>query len=105
MAIRRRTSKKVFDQIFGKFRQLNRGNGIVALWSDRDDLEELEFEFAMKDIRSDAGNGIREVSGALLFCVFGSNWFNPRCGQRIYVESFQQLSEPFLTWAEELRRL
>ena len=56
--------KKVFDQIIEKFSQLNCGNGIVALWSDRDDLEELEFEFAMKDIRSDAGNGIREVPGA-----------------------------------------
>jgi len=43
----------------------------VALWSDLDDLEELEFEFAMKDIRSDASIGIREVPGALLFCVFG----------------------------------
>ena len=101
--------KKVFDQIFGKFRQLNCGNGIVAFWSDRDGLEELEleleFEFAMKDIRRDAGNGIREVPGALLFCVFGSDWFYPRRGQRIYIESFQQLSEPFLTWAEDLKRL
>jgi hypothetical protein len=97
--------KKVFDQIIEKFSQLNCGNGIVALWSERDDLEELEFEFAMKDIRSDAVNGIQEVPGALLFCVFGSGWFNPRCGQRIYIESFQQLSEPFSTWAEDLKRL
>jgi hypothetical protein len=97
--------KKVFDEIIEKFPQLNYGNGIVALWSDLDDLEELEFEFAMKDIRSDASIGIRQVPGALLFCVFGSDWFNPRRGQQIYTESFQQLSQPFLNWAEDLRGL
>lgn len=97
--------KKVFDQIIEKFSQLKGGNGIVALWSDLDDLEELEFEFAMKDIRRDAIFGIREVPATLLFCVFGSGWFNPRRGQRIYTESFQQLSHPFLSWAEDLRGL
>ena len=94
--------KKVFDQIIEKFSQLKGGNGIVALWSDLDDLEELEFEFAMKDIRRDAIFGIREVPATLLLCVFGSGWFNPRRGQRIYTESFQQLSHPFLSWAEDL---
>ena len=97
--------KKLFDQIIDKFSQLNCGPGIVALWSDHDDLEELEFEFAMKDIRREAGMGIREVPDALLFCVFGSKWFNPRRGQQIYTETFRQLSQPFLSWAEDLRRL
>jgi len=68
----------------------------VALWSDHDDIEELEFEFAMEGIRNDAAAGIRELPDTLLFCVFGSGWFNPRRGQRIYTESFKQLCQPFL---------
>jgi hypothetical protein len=97
--------KKIFDQIIEKFRQLNCGNGIVALWSDHDDLEELEFESAMKDIRRDAGMGIREIPDTLLFCVFGSGWFNLRRGQRIYTEIFREVPPPFSSWAEDLRRL
>ncbi len=59
----------------------------MALWSDHDDLEELEFEFAMKDIALDSGTGIRKLLDTLLFCVYGSaRW---HAGQRIYAEPFK----------------
>ena len=78
------------------------GNGIVALRSDQDDWE-LEFEFALKDIRLDSGNEVRELTATPLFCAFGSASLYVRRRQRICVEAFRQLSEPYLTWVEDLR--
>ena len=95
--------KKVLDGILDKFKQLDCGNGVVALCSDHDDLEELEFELAMKDIALDSGTGIRELPDTLLFCVYAPAW--RRVGQRIYAEPFKKLSEPFLIWVDDLRRL
>ena len=95
--------KKVLDGMIDKFKQLDCGNGVVALCSDHDDLEELEFEFAMKDIALDSGTGIRELPDTLLFCVYAPAW--RRVGQRIYVEPFKKLSEPYLIWVDDLRRL
>ena len=95
--------KKVLDGMIDKFKQLDCGNGVVALCSDHDDLEELEFEFAMKDIALDSGTGIRELPDTLLFCVYAPAW--RRVGQRIYAEPFKKLSEPFLTWVDDLRKL
>jgi len=95
--------KKVLDGIIDKFKQLDCGYGVVALWSDHDDLEELEFEFAMKDIALDSGTGIQELPDTLLFCVYAPAW--RRVGQRIYVEPFKKLSEPYLIWVDDLRRL
>jgi len=95
--------KKVLDGIIDKFKQLDCGNGVVALCSDHDDLEELEFEFAMKDIALASGTGIRELPDTLLFCVYAPAW--RRVGLRIYAEPFKKLSEPFLTWVDDLRKL
>ena len=89
--------------MIAKFKQLDCGNGVVALWSDHDDLEELEFEFAMKDIALGSSTGIRELPDTLLFCVYAPAW--RRIGQRIYAEPFKKLSEPFLIWVDDLRRL
>jgi hypothetical protein len=97
--------KKILDRILEKFKQLDCGNGIVALWSDHDDLEELEFEFAMEDVRADSDTEIRQLPATLLFCAFVPAWFPVRRRQRIYVEAFRQLSEPYLTWIEDLRKL
>ena len=95
--------KKVLDGMTDKFKQLDCGNGVVALCSDHDDLEELEFEFAMKDIALASGTGIRELPDTLLFCVYAPAW--SRVGQRIYAEPFKKLSEPFLTWVDDLNKL
>jgi eukaryotic-like serine/threonine-protein kinase len=95
--------KKVLDGILDKFKQLDCGNGVVALWSDHDDFEELEFEFAMKDIALDSGTGIRQLPDTLLFCVYAPAW--SRVGQRIYAVPFKKLSEPFLTWVDDLNKL
>jgi len=48
-----------------------------------------------------------EIRFGLMFAQlhFENGWFNPRRGQRIYTESFQQLSQPFLSWADDLRGL
>jgi hypothetical protein len=97
--------KKILDSIVEKFKQLDCGNGIVALWGDHDDLEELEFEFAMADVRADSDAGIRQLPATLLFCVFVPAWFTVRRRQRIYIEAFRQLSEPYLTWIEDVRKL
>jgi hypothetical protein len=75
----------------------------VALWNDHDDWE-LEFEFAMNDIRLESSNSIRELPATLLFSVFGSASLYVRRRQRFYAEPFQQLSEPYVTWIEDLKK-
>ena len=96
--------KRIIDRIIEKFKQLECGNGIVALWNDHDDWE-LEFEFAMNDIRVESSNGIRQLPATLLFSVFGSASLYVRRRQRFYAEPFQQLSEPYVTWVEALKKL
>jgi hypothetical protein len=96
--------RRVSQYLRKSSKQLECGNGIVALWNDHDDWE-LEFEFAMNDIRLESCNGIRELPATLLFSVFGSASLYVRRRQRFYAEPFKQLSEPYVTWIEGLKKL
>jgi hypothetical protein len=101
--------KKIEDELRGKFRQaraVNGANSIIATWSDRDFVEEIDFEQAIKNIRQsheDPNDG-RRVPDGLLFCIFGRFWMDCGTGQQLYCGPVRELEEPFLTWAAELER-
>jgi len=94
--------KVIEDKLAEKFKQLNADTAVVAFWSDRLAVEELEFQSAILHTRANSEAGIQQIPAGLLFALFGSDWLNA-CGQQLYSESLQTLSEPFATWAEELR--
>jgi hypothetical protein len=80
-------------------------NAILAMWSDHDDREELEFHAAVKQIRYEAEEGLRRIPGGLLFAVLRAPSKNLSHGQQVYCEPFQELQEPFTTWAKDLENI
>jgi hypothetical protein len=101
--------KKIEDELRGKFRQVRAvcgGDSIIATWSDRDFVEEVDFGQAIRNIRrsqEDPNDG-RRIPNGLLFCIFGSFWISCATGQQLYCEPLKQLNEPFLSWITELER-
>lgn len=102
-------AKKIEDELRGKFRQVRAvsgSNSLIATWSDRDFVEEIDFRTAMENIRrsqSDPDDG-RRIPDGLLFCIFGSFWMSGKTGQQLYCEQLKNLTEPFLAWAAHLER-
>jgi hypothetical protein len=87
-------------------RAVEGSNSIIATWSDRDFVEDVDFEQAMRDIRrsqEDPNDG-RQIPDGLLFCIFGRFWMNCGTGQQLYCEPVKELTEPFLTWTAELKQ-
>jgi hypothetical protein len=64
-------------------------HGILAIWSDREQFEEIEFECAVSRISRDAAKkGVR-------FCMYGSLWVKPSCVP-------VSLPELFAPWMQDL---
>lgn len=97
-----RSVKKVEDELAKKFRQVDVGTGIVAFWSDHAAIEDVDFELAIRNMRSDNETGVRQVPHGVLFSIFASDWMSAS-GQQLYCEAFRPLSEPFSTWVQELK--
>jgi hypothetical protein len=70
------------------------------LWSDRLAIEEVNFEVAIRHLRIDFANGIRQIPAGLLFCIFGWDWFTG--GQQFHCGALIELEEPFAAWTNEL---
>jgi hypothetical protein len=71
-------------------------HGILAIWSDRDGFEELEFSYAVRQISPDAR------SKGLAFCIFGSDYVNVSTKTRYCCEPFGSLAI-FDRWMDDLR--
>jgi hypothetical protein len=93
---------KVRGELYAKLRQVAGHNGILAIWSDDDDLEFLEHRFAGDDMRRDSEKGVQRVPENVLFSVFAGNWRSGRTGQQVYCRPFRPLADPFRMWAEDL---
>lgn len=93
---------KVRAELMRKFRQVRDGHGIVAFWSDNDDLEDIEFAFAVTDVREDVYNQIQTVPEGFLFSVFASDSMAVSQHQQIYCRSVSPLQEPYSTWGCDL---
>jgi hypothetical protein len=95
---------KIRAELLGKFIQVQvcGRNGIIAFWSDNDELEDLEFGFAVTDVRSDVENQIHQLPEGFLFTVFGSDWRNVSQNQQLFCRVVKPLTQPFVSWAGEL---
>ncbi len=96
-----RDIRKAFDKLLAKFRQIENQKGIIAIWNDDEELEEIETEAAVYDIRNDVEKGLLEIPKGLLFALYGSKWIG---NQQLYCYPFQDFEEPFETWKAEIEK-
>jgi len=74
--------RKVFHVTTEKFRQLHKGNGIVAFWNSDEDLDEVSLEHAVRWFIDYPD--IHPVPPGLSFVVFGSQWRQCRTAPKLY---------------------
>lgn len=96
-----RDIRKAFDKILTKFRQVENRKGIIAIWNDDEELEEIEVEAAAYDIRTDVKEGLLTIPDGLLFTLYGSKWIG---NKQLYCFPFQNLEQPYETWKTELEQ-
>jgi hypothetical protein len=96
-----RDVRKAFDKILAKFRQIENRKGIIAIWNDDEELEEIETEAAVHDIRNDVKKGLLAIPKDLLFALYGSKWIG---NQQLYCFPFQNLERPFEKWKAEIEK-
>jgi hypothetical protein len=96
-----RDIRKAFDKILAKFRQVENQKGIIAIWNDDEELEEVETETAVYNIRADVKKELLVTPDGLLFALYGSKWIG---NQQLYCFPFQNLEQPFETWKTEIEK-
>jgi hypothetical protein len=94
-----RDIRKAFEKILAKFRQVENQKGIIAIWNDDEELEEIETETAVYNIRGDVNKGLLVIPDSLLFAIYGSKWIG---NKQLSCFSFRHLEQPFETWRTEL---
>ena len=62
---------KAQRKILGKFRQLEHGDSILAIWNREGDMDDAEVATAVSNLRHDADQEIRALLAGLLFIVYG----------------------------------
>jgi hypothetical protein len=81
------------NDLRGKLRQIaprsGVEHGVLAVWSDREHFEEVEFEPAVREVSAEA------TRKGLRFCMYGSLWVRPTC-------VLVSLPELFTPWMEDL---
>lgn len=97
-----RDVRKAFNKILAKFRQVENQKGIIAIWNDDEELEEIETETAVYNIRTDVKKGLLTIPDGLLFALYGSIW--EIGNKQLYCFTFQNLEQPFETWKTELEK-
>jgi len=71
-----RDVRKVREKVTSKFRQLRGGTGIVAIWNDDGDLDELEARQGVGEIAHDAVTGVLSVPPHVFLVTYASEWTN-----------------------------
>ena len=83
-----RDIQKSFGKILDKFRQVKKGESIIAIWNDDEDLEEVEVQAATAHLRAAAAHGTQTFPSGLLFVLYGSKWVGANSRQ-LYCFSIQ----------------
>jgi hypothetical protein len=79
-----RDVRKAFQKIRDKFRQVKPHSAVIAVWNDDPDLEELEVEGAIRDLREDDAEGRLTLPPGLVAAVYGSAWRRMPDGKQFY---------------------
>ena len=79
-----RDVRKVYEKVTSKFRQLREGTGIVAIWNDDGDLEDLEACQGVAEIAHDAVTGVLAVPPDVFLTIYASELTYCREQQQVY---------------------
>ncbi|MCK4392322.1 hypothetical protein KAX17_05405 [Candidatus Bipolaricaulota bacterium] len=98
-----RDVRKVREKVTSKFRQLSKGTGIVAIWNDDGDLEELEACQGVAEIAHDSVRGVLTVPPEVFLVIYASEWTYCREMQRVYCFELRvDCPEHQRRWSREL---
>lgn len=98
-----RDVRKVREKVTSKFRQLRKGTGIVAVWNDDEDLEELEACGGVAEIAHDAVTGVLTVPPDVFLVIYASELTYCRKQQQVYCFELRSECPGYQRgWAKEL---
>lgn len=96
-----RDTRKAFENILKKFPQVENHRGIIAIWNDDEELEELETQLAVNQIRGEADKGLLTLPTGLLFVLYGSKLIG---NKQLYCFPFCHLDQPFQEWQKDIEK-
>jgi len=79
-----RDIRKVRDKVTSKFRQLRKGTGVVAIWNDDGDLEDLEARQGVAEIAHEVVSGVLSIPPDVFLVIYASRWMNVSRNQQVY---------------------
>ena len=79
-----RDVRKVRDKVTSKFRQLRGGTGIVAIWNDDGDLEDLEACQGVAETAHEAIPGVLSVPPDVFLVMYASRWVNVSRNRQVH---------------------
>jgi len=89
-----RDIRKAIRKISKKFLQVGSEKSIIAIWNDDEDMEELEVEAAVHDLRNE-----ESLPDGLLFIVYGSKWIGRK---QLHCFPFRHSIDPhYALWQRE----
>jgi len=98
-----RDVRKVREKVTSKFRQLREGTGIVAIWNDDGDLDELEACQGVAEIAHDAVTGVLSVPPDVFLVIYASELTYCREMQQVYCFGLRAECPGYQRrWAQEL---
>lgn len=65
---------KIYNEVWGKFSQVDNEEAVIALWSDDVDIYQRPVKCAAAWLHYEATEGIRSIPPKLSFVIFGSKW-------------------------------
>jgi hypothetical protein len=71
-----RDTNRVTAKVLGKLAQVEGEQGVIALWSDDETVEEIEADLATSDLRNNRGS--YAVPSSLRYVLFASSWIRTR---------------------------
>ena len=90
-----RDVRKSLRKLARKFRQLDGGQSIIAVWNDDDALDDLEVSLAAHEL-----SGGRDTPNSLQFVLYGSSWTLP--GRELLCLPVRDLDGGVQQWVRDL---
>jgi hypothetical protein len=97
-----RDIRKAFEKMLNKFPQVDDRESIIAIWNDDKDLEELEVEAAVAQLRIDGTRQIISLPQGLQFILYSSNAIYPGSKQLFCFPLRYQYRPHQVRWQQEL---
>lgn len=98
-----RDVRKVREKVTSKFRQLREGTGIVAIWNDDGDLEDLEACQGVAEIAREVATGVLSVPPDVFLVIYASELTYCREMQQVYCFKLRAECPGYQRrWAQEL---